>query len=85
MAVLCNDSLICFCCFSKPQDMRCISQGTCPITSLSLASNDLGKKTKAVLLIQDMLKDSRSLTHFDISNNGLGAKQARRIAAGLCG
>jgi hypothetical protein len=88
-------SFICFCCFAKPQDrerglcncMRCIYQDNsikCPITSLSLASNDLGKKTKAILLIRDMLKDSCSLTHFDISNNGLRAKQAQRIAAGLC-
>jgi hypothetical protein len=88
-------SVICFCCLSKPQSrekglcncMRCIYQDNsikCPITSLSLASNGLGQKPKALLLIRDVLKDSRSLTHFDISNNGLGAKQARLIADGLC-
>jgi hypothetical protein len=87
-------SFICFCCFPKPQDiqnglcncLRCTSKHAqkCWITSLSLASNELGRKPKALLLIRDMLKGNNSLTHFDISNNGLGAKGGRLIADGLC-
>jgi hypothetical protein len=86
-------SSICFCCFPKPKDiqrglfncLQCVSKPMpkCPIQSLSLASNELGRKTKALQLIRDMLKGNHSLTHVDISNNELGAG-AKFIADGLC-
>jgi hypothetical protein len=87
-------SFICFCCFDKPKDiqrglfncLQCVSKPrpTCPIKSLSLASNELGRKTKALELIRDVLKGNHSLTHVDISNNELGAKGALCLADGLC-
>jgi hypothetical protein len=87
-------SFICFCCFPKPKDiqrglfncLQCVSKPrpACPIKSLSLASNELGRKTKALQLIRDMLKGNSSLMHFDISNNELGAKGAQLVADGLC-
>jgi hypothetical protein len=87
-------SFICFCCFLKPQDiqrglfncLQCVSKPMprCPIKSLSLASNELGRKTKALQLIRDMLKGSHSLTHIDISNNELGAKSVWILADGVC-
>jgi hypothetical protein len=87
-------SFICFCCFPKPKDiqrglfncLQCVSKPRpkCLITSLSLASNELGRKTKALLLIRDMLKGNHSLTHIDVSNNELGAKGAQFLADGLC-
>jgi hypothetical protein len=66
--------------------LQCVSNHTpkCLIKSLSLASNKLGLKPKALLLIRDMLKGNNSLTHLDISNNELEAKGARLIADGLC-
>jgi hypothetical protein len=91
-------SFLCFCCFPKPKDiqrglfncLQCVSKPMpntwpkCPIQSLSLASNELGCKTKALQLIRDMLKGNHSLTHFDISNNELGAAGAQLLADSLC-
>jgi hypothetical protein len=87
-------SFICFCCFPKPKDiqrglfncLQCVSKPrpTCPIESLSLASNELGRKTRALQLIRDMLIGNHSLTRVDISNNELGANGAQFLADGLC-
>jgi hypothetical protein len=87
-------SFLCFCCFPKPKDiqrglfncLQCVTKHTpeCPIKSLSLTCNELGRKTKALQLIRDMLKGNSSLMHFDISNNELGAKGSQLVADGLC-
>jgi hypothetical protein len=86
---------ICFCCFpKKPQDsqkglcncLQCVSKymPTCPITSLSLASNELGSKPKTLKLIGSILKSSHLLTDVNVSDNKIGAEGARLIADGVC-